>query len=164
MIDAERRARERVRRILEGARRSFSKEGNQAYYRKQLSGQSPELWILTAREGDKYALELLREYGRGARRHGHKIPDELHTFVWELFLDGPPKLPPGPKPWDTVIRDPIIQNLVKVVSEEFGFSPTRNPATKTISACALVADEISKLGLAALDEAGVEGIWNDRQK
>src|SRR5687767_1610532 len=96
----ERQARERVRRALKGARQSLSKDGNRTFFNRHLAAQEPELLVAAAREGSREAVELLREYGRGARRAGMSVPAAFHGFVWEWFLDGQPKAPPGPKPQD----------------------------------------------------------------
>jgi hypothetical protein len=161
--DNEERAREAVRRILKGAKRSLSKDGNRTLFRRHLAAQGPEFLVAVAREGSPQAVELLREYARGASRAGILVPASFHEFVWEWFIDGPPKALPGPKSQDTeVLRDPIIVALVKVVSKTFGLSPTRNDATRKMSACGIIADEISKLGIATLSERGVKDIWDHR--
>jgi hypothetical protein len=86
------------------------------------------------------------------------VPDEFHAFVWEYFIDGPPKAPPGPKAQDTLLRDMIVVVLVKIVNEDFGFQVHRaiehhGSKTGPFSACAIVAQELH------LGESNVQDIW-----
>jgi hypothetical protein len=161
MTDQEKRAREAVRRVLSGASHSLSKQGNRKFFRSHLEVRDVEFVIAAAREGNPDALKILQEHARGARRAGMNVPTAFHEFVWEYFIDGPPKAPPGPKPQEYgTLRDPIIRSLVKVVAEEFGLPIHRNPAhrnqkTGPISACALVAQEVR------LSESRVEEIVAD---
>jgi hypothetical protein len=161
MTDQEKRARETVRRVLSGARGSLSKKGNRQFFRSHLEVQDVEFVIVAAREGDSDAIEILREHARGARRAGMTVPTTFHEFVWEYFIDGPPKARSGPKPQEYgTLRDPIIRSLAKVVAEEFGLPVHRNPAhrnkkTGPVSACALIAQEVG------LSESRVEEIVAD---
>lgn len=160
--DRERRAREYVRRVVKGATRSLSKEGSRKFFRSHLESQGLELLLAIAREGDPDALEFLRDYARGARKATGtgmkmKVPDDFHAFVWDYFIDGPPKGRPGPKPQETLARNIIIKALVPVVSEEFRLNKTRDKSrhdTKDspLSACAIVAQEMN------LSEGNVEEI------
>ena len=61
-----------------------------------------------------------------------KVPDDFHTFVWDYFIDGPPKARPGPKPPETLLRNIIIKALVPVVTPSFGWTKpaTRNATTQ----------------------------------
>ena len=71
--------------------------------RKEASGSIARTWkwrtieilVALAREGDKDALEILRKYARGARARPMNVPTDLHEFVWEWFIDGPPKAKSG---------------------------------------------------------------------
>ena len=148
--DRERRAREYVRRVVKGATRSLSKEGSRKFFRLHLESQRPELLLAIAREGDPDALEFLRDYARGARKATGT------AFVWDYFIDGPPKARPGPKPQETLARNIIIKALVPVVSDEFRLDKTRDKSrhnTKDrLSACAIVAQEMN------LGEGNVEEI------
>jgi hypothetical protein len=157
--DQEKRARDAIRRLLPGMKRSLSKAGSRQFFRSHLQIENVERLIGAAREGNADALEILREYARGARQTGTQVPAEFHVFVWEYFVDGPPKAPPGPKLQDSLLRDMIVVSLVKVV-EEFGFPVYRNKSRHNakigpFSACAIVAQELR------LGESTVEAIWGD---
>ena len=160
MTDQEKRAREAVRRVRKSAERSLSKDGSRQFFRPHLQVQNVETLVAAAREGNSDALEFLREYARGARKAGMIVPDEFHIFVWDYFINGPPKAPPGPKPQDTLLRDILIVSLVKIVSEEFGLQLYRNKDRHDseigpLSACAIVAQELH------LGESNVEEICRD---
>jgi hypothetical protein len=168
MIDQEKRAREKVRRVLKGLKRSLSKDGNKQFFREQMRSQTTEWLVAAAREGHSGAVDLLRERTREARDKGEPVSTDLHEFVWELFLDGTPAKSPGPKPEDYLLRNMVITGLVAVVRDEFGFDAMRNKATKNkgsnTCACAIVAEELCNLGLGVpLDEGGVEKIWEKGQ-
>jgi hypothetical protein len=159
MTDQETRAREAIRKQLPGMKRSLSKEGSRQYFRRHLEVEDVERLIGVAREGNVDALAILREHARGARDAGMNVPDKLHVFVWDFFIDGPPKTPPGPKPQDTLLRDMIVVSLVKIVNEEFGYRVHRgkehhDSKTGPFSACAIVAQELG------LGESNIEDIWN----
>jgi hypothetical protein len=158
--DQETRARDAIRRQLPEMKRSLSKDGSRQFFRTHLQIENVERLIGAAREGNADALEILREHARGARQTGMQVPTEFHVFVWEYFVDGPPKAPPGPKLQDSLLRAMIVVSLVKVVSEEFGFPVYRNKSRHNakigpFSACAIVAQELR------LSESTVEAIWND---
>ena len=169
MTDQERRAREAVRRVLVGLKRSLSKDGNRQFFREKMRNQTTEWLIEAAREGHSDATELLRERARAARQTGERVPDELHAFVWEMFLDGPPSKRPGPKPEELLLRNMLITGLVAVVVDEFGFAPTRARTAKSKDAppsgCSIVAEELCSRKLpplnVPLDEGGVEDVWNN---
>ena len=121
-----------------------------------------ETLVALAREGDKDALDILRNYARGARQHGVNVPAGLHELVWESFVDGPPNAKSGSNPKDTGLRHLTVALLVKIVSQDYGFPEYRNPEhrggqTGPVSACQLVAEELG------LQEQTVEKIWADRK-
>ena len=126
MTDNEKRAREAVRK----AKRLFpfllSKDGSREFFRAHLGPQDIKFVVEAAAEGDPDALDILRQYARGARRAGMRVPDELHAFVWECFIDGVPKRAPGPSPKDTAFRNPFLVACVNIV-RDFGFPVYRNP-------------------------------------
>jgi hypothetical protein len=156
----EKQAREAVRRALKNAPTLFTKEGNRQFFRRHWEIMEPEELIPAAREGDGDAVEILRNYARGARRSGMKVPQAFHEFVWECFIDGPPKAKSGPSPKDTELRKQAIRVLVKIVAE-YGFPISRNPEHRgsedgPMSACRIVAEEIG------LKEGTVEDFHNER--
>jgi hypothetical protein len=161
MEDRERRAREAVRKARKNAPWLFSKEGSQRFYRAHMVRADIEM-VALAREGDKEALEILRKYARGARRARMNVSTDLHEFVWEWFIDGPPKANRGTSPKDTGLKYNAIALLVKIVSQDYGFPEYSNPEHRgnpdaPISACRLVAEETG------LSERWVEEIWGDRK-
>jgi hypothetical protein len=90
------------------------------------------------------------------------VPDDFHAFVWEWFVDGPPKAKSGSSSKDTELRFQTIALLVKTVSRDYGFLEYRNVEHRgrkdgPMTACKLVAEE---LGLA---ERTVEDIWGERK-
>jgi hypothetical protein len=148
--------------VLKKLPQLFSKEGNRQFFRGHLEMQDPKILVAAAREGDSDALEILRAYARGARRARMRIPDELHEFVWECFIDGPPKAPTGSSPKDADLRYQTTAILVKIASQDYGLPEYRNIEHRgedagPISACKLVAEEIG------LSERRVEEIWGDRK-
>jgi hypothetical protein len=160
--DREKRAREFVRKSVRHVPWLFSKEGNQRFFRAHMEVADIEVLVALAREGDKDALEILRKYAGGARRAGMHVPTELHEFVWDYFIDGPPKAKSGTSPKDTELKNQTIGVLVKVVSRDYGFSEYRNPQHRgadagPMSACLLVAEELR------LSERTVEEIWVSRK-
>jgi len=158
--DKEKRAREAVRRIRKNLPWLFSKEGNRRFFRAPLETMEPEVLVAAAREGDSDAIEILKNYARGARRSGMHVPQALHEFVWEWFLDGPPKAKSGQSPKDTELRKQTIRIMVKIVAE-YGFNVSRNAEHRgrkdgPMTAQKLLAEE---LGLA---ETTVTDLWNER--
>jgi hypothetical protein len=156
--DRERLAREAVRKAQKNLPGMFSKEGSRRFFRALIERENPEMLVQLARGGDKDALEILGKYARGAARAGMEVPTELHEFVWECFIDGPPKARSGSSPKDAGLRDLNIALLVNIVTKDYEFPESRNPEhrgqkTGPMSACRLVAEEMG------LSEARVEEIW-----
>ena len=160
--DRESCAREAVRRARRNVPWLFSKEDNRQFFRAHLEVQGVEFLVEAAREGDFDSLEILREHARGARNARMSVPADFHAFVWECFIDGPPKAKPGPGPKDIELRNQTIAILVKKVSQDYGFQEYRNPEHRgneggPMTACRLVAEEFG------LSERTVEDIWGDRK-
>jgi hypothetical protein len=160
--DRERIAREAVRKVAKNLPWLFSKEGSQRFYRAHMEVADIGTLVALAREGDKDAVEILRTNAEGARRAGMKVPTDLHEFVWEWFIDGPPKAKSGPSPKDSGRKRLTIALLVKMVKGDFGFPEYSNPEHRgnpdaPMSACRLVAEETG------LSERMVEEIWGKRK-
>jgi hypothetical protein len=161
MDDREARVRAAVRRALKRVPWLFSKEGNRQFYRSHMEAEDPKFLVAAAREGDDDAIDILRDYVRGARQAGINVPTVVHEFVWEWFVDGPPKAKPGTSPKDIGLRNLAIALLVKIV-KGYGFPEYRNSehrgeTTGAMSACQMVAEETG------FSERTVEAIWADRK-
>jgi hypothetical protein len=140
----------------------FSKENSRKFYRLHMEVAEVDTLVALAREGDKDALEILRQHSRGARRAGMIVPQSLHEFVWEYFIDGPPPAKSGLSPKDTGLKHLTIALMVKIASEDYGLPEYRNSEhhgakSGPVSACQLVAEELG------LDERWVEKISADRK-
>ena len=160
MDNKEKQAREAVRRARKNVPWLFTKEGNRRFFRGHWETMEPEKLIAAAREGDEDAIEIIKKYGRGARQTGMNVPQAFHEFVWDYFLDGPPKTKSGPSPKDTELRKQAIRLLVKIVTE-YGFNVSRNTEYRgskdgPMTAQRLVAEELG------LDETTVTDLWNER--
>ena len=160
--DNEEAARAAVRRKAPGMQRSLAKEGSHKWWRKYLALTSLPWLIEVASQGDTDALALIRERGRLARARGESVPQELHAFVWDIFLDGEPRRRPGRSPKDRVLRNQLIANLVKIVSTEFGINPYRaeGKGIRPPSACSIVADELGKVDKSVTEWSVIE-VWKD---
>jgi hypothetical protein len=157
--EREKGAREIVRKIRDGARRSISKDGGRQFLRSHLQTQDTAFLLAAAREGSLDAIEILRIRGRAHRDAGTPVSIDFQAFVWEYFLDGPPPGPPGPRPEETLVRNMIVISLIKILNED-GLSLSRpksqhDSKTGPFSAPAIIAQEFG------LGEAAVEKIWSD---
>jgi hypothetical protein len=155
-------AREAVRRVTRNAGRLFSKEMSRKFYRARMEVEEVDTLVALAREGDKEALDILRKHARGARGAHMNVPPSLHEFVWEYFIDGPPRAKSGLSPKETGLKHVSIAVMVNIVSQDYGLPEYRNAEhrgedTGPMSACLLVAQELG------LDERWVEEIWADRK-
>jgi len=158
----EARAREAVRRLRRKVPQLFSKGWNRNVYRGVMEVADVDTLVAFAREGDKDALDILRKHARGARGARMNVPLSLHEFVWEYFIDGPPRANSGLNPKDMELKHQAIAVMVKIVSRDYGIPEYRNAEHRRtrsgpISACLLVAQELG------LDEQWVEEIWADRK-
>jgi hypothetical protein len=160
--DRKARAREAVRRMARNAPQLFSKKFSRKFYRARMEVAEVDTLVKLAREGDKDALEILREHARGASRARMNVPRSFHEFVWECFIDGPPPAKSGLSPKDMGLKHLTIALMVKIVSQDFGLPEYRNAEHRgeesgPVSACLLVAQELD------LSERSVEEIWADRK-
>jgi hypothetical protein len=158
--DRERLAREFVRKAIKNAAEFFTKEGSQKYHRFHMERASIEKLVELAREGDKEAAEFLLNRGRVARSLGLTVPTCFHEFVWEWFLDGPPKATPGSNPKDTGLKYKTIALLVKIVIKDHDFPEYSAPEWRDdpdapMTACRLVGEELG------LSESWVVKIWTE---
>jgi len=161
--ERERLAREALRKAKKNAAALFTKETSQQFYRAHMERESIERLVELARAGDREAAEILQTRGRVARSLGVPVPTCFQEFVWEWFLDGPPKGNPGSNPKDSGLRYNTIALLVKMVIEDYGFPEYAAPEHRDdpdapMSACRLVAEELE------LGERWVEEIWADRKE
>ena len=155
-------AREAVRRMIRNAPGLFSKEFSRKFYRAHMERAEIDVVVALAREGDRDALDILREYARGASRAGMHVPRSLHEFAWEVFIDGPPPAKSGLSPKDTGLKHTAVALAVKIVSQDYGLPKYRNAEHRgttsgPMSACLLVAQELD------LSERSIEEIWADHK-
>jgi hypothetical protein len=161
--DREKRAREAVRRAIKNLPWIFSKEGNLRWHQHHLAHQDPTFLVAAARDGDADAIELLREYARGARRAGIKVPTDLNEFVWEYFIDGkPPANRAGTSAKQTELRNHAIAVLVRMIATDYGFTVYANAEYRgtddgPMTACRIVGEELG------LNMQTVEVIYGERK-
>ena len=160
--DREERAREAVRRMARNAPQLFSKEISQKFYRVRMEVVEVDTLVALAREGDKDALEILRKRAHDDSGARTNVPQSFHEFVWQCFIDGPPKAKSGSSPKDMGLKHLTIALMVKIVSQDYGFPEYRNAEhhgaeSGPMSACLLVAQGLG------LKERWVEEIWADRK-
>ena len=164
-FDRVRRAREAVRK-MKNVEWLFTKEGSQFFYAMHQELASIEKLVELAREGDKNAWEILRDRGRDAARSGINVPTCFHEFVWEWFLDGPPKAKPGPSLKDTALNSTALMEVVRIISCDFGFPEYtpyehRDDPDAPMSACRLVAEEFG-LNERTLEDINTRKQWRIR--
>jgi hypothetical protein len=155
-------AREAVRRIVRNAAPLFTREFNRKFFRAQMNVEAVDKLVELAHEGDKDALEILRNHARGAAPAGTNAPRSLQEFVWECFIEGRPPAKSGLSPKDTELKHVTIAIMVKIVSKDYGLPEYRNPEHRgstsgPMSACLLVAQELD------LSERSIEKIWADHK-
>jgi hypothetical protein len=155
--DREKGARALLRRVKQDFSQLFSKEYNRRFFRTHMEVLDVDYLVALAREGDKDALEILRKHAHGARRAGMCVPASLHEFVWEIFIDGPPKAKSGTSPKDTDLKYQTFRVLAKILNKDYGFSTYRSVEHRgeksgPLSCCLLIAQEFG------LDERRVEEI------
>jgi hypothetical protein len=164
MLDnREKLAREAVRKIVKNLPWLDSKEESRRFYRAKMEAGSIERLVAAAREGDKDAVEILRDHARAIAGTDEIAPKCFHEFVWEWFIDGPPKARPGSGPKDTGLKNLTIRRLVKMISRDYSFPERtayerRNDPDAPMTACRLVGEELR------LDERTVEDILDDRAR
>jgi len=169
--ERERLAREAVRKTLKKQPWLFTKEGSQRFYRAHMEAEDIGVLVDLARDGDKDALEIVRQYVRGLRKYAREsglnvfqIPVSVTGLALEILTDGPPKAKSGSSPKDIGLKHLTIALLVKTVSRgDFGFPEYTQPEHRgnpdaPMSACRLVAEETG------LSESTVEKIWADHKE
>lgn len=123
--------------------------------------------ISLASEGDLDAHDVLR---RAARKHlkllsrkpGFPIPPQLLSFIDSELKQkrATPRKRGGDKK-TYFDRDSYIVEMIAWVSRQ-GLSPTVNPATDDVSACAVVAKALGRLRVQAT-ESSIAAIWRQRK-
>jgi hypothetical protein len=123
--------------------------------------------VSLARDGDLDAHDVLQMAARQhlkqlSRKAGFAIPPQLLSFV-DIELRRK-RATPRRRGSDKRIyfdRDSYIIEMIVWVSRQ-GLSPTTNPATEEISACAVVAKALGRLGVRA-KESSIAAIWRQRK-
>jgi hypothetical protein len=123
--------------------------------------------ISLASEGDLDAHDVLQTVARRhlkllSRKPGFPIPSQLLSFIDSELKQkrAVPRKRGGDKKayFD---RDSYIIEMIAWVSRQ-GLSPTTNPATEDISACAVVAKALHRLGMQPT-ESSIAAIWRQRK-
>jgi hypothetical protein len=180
VVDREKRARAAVREIRQKTPWLLSlKAGPQKYFSSRLQAEDFEFFVAiadegdpqmidillaAARKGDRFAIDILREH---VLRAGMNVSDEIHAFLREFFIDGPPKRRPGVPPSRAMdLRNESIARLVKMVNKDYGINIYRNPEHRgrkdgPMTAIKLVAEE---LGLSEGRVEEIQGPSRGRRK
>ena len=103
-----------------------------------------------------------RHLKRLSQKPGFPIPPQLLSFIdSELKQKRPAPRKRGGDKKTYFDRDSYIIEMVAWVSRK-GLSPTINSATDDISACAVVAKALGRLGVQAT-ESSIAAIWGQRR-
>jgi hypothetical protein len=113
--------------------------------------------IAAARE-ERETHEYLLAVAAALIDNGYSLPGPLKEFVIE-FLPNPevPRRGRGRK--REYMRDDVIAWVVSSICIQWGFSPTRNEATRGPSAISIVKRALEKVGI-HLTEAAITKIWD----
>jgi hypothetical protein len=145
-------AREAARRARRNVTWFFAKEENRRFYRKHMEVKDVDWLVAAAWEGNKDALQMLREYARGVRKHPQMLVSaNFLALVLECFIDGPPQAKPGVSPLDTGLTYQTVAILIRIVNQDYGFPLHHGPVT----AIRIVAEELG------LSESRVLKIWEE---
>ena len=123
--------------------------------------------ISLASEGDLDAHDVVRNETRKhlkrlSQKPGYPIPPQLLSFIDnELKQKRPASRKRGGDKKTYFDRDSYIVEMIAWVSRQ-GLSPTVNPATDDISACAVVAEALVRLGVKATENS-IAAIWGQRK-
>jgi hypothetical protein len=109
-----------------------------------------------ARAGYEFWEECLRELILEYKNRREEMPIYLVAFDMELTRGIRHKA--GRRRDDDMARDLIIGQIVGMVGERFGLRPTRNYASRRVSACSIVAAALRLEGM-AMSEANVNQRW-----
>ncbi len=118
-------------------------------------------------EGDLDAHDVLRTVARKhlkllSRKPGFPIPQQLLSFIYsELKQKRAAPSKRGGHKRSYFDRDSYIVEMIAWVSRQ-GLSPTVNPATDDVSACAVVAKALGRLRVKAT-ESSIAAIWRRRK-
>jgi hypothetical protein len=148
--EQEQRARELVQQVFAKESYSLTDADVAQWFRQCFQAVSLDVVIACAREGDRLAVEELRERARDMR-HGRTIPTEMLEFVLDCYIDGLPRTRPGPRPYGKATRDVTIEVAVAIAVEIGACSERR--------ACKLVTAEIPKRFNVGLHD--VAKIWRN---
>jgi hypothetical protein len=118
--------------------------------------------IKAARAGDSDARAALHDAIAWMIREKEQLPDPLRDYLLELLSvdTGPRKR--GPQPHQHHLRDGLIAHAVRAVMDH-GYDHRRNRATKTPSACSIVAEVLAEMGV-HMTEKNVEKVSRPRPR
>jgi len=181
-IDGARKAAEAILAgYVDGARKAaekaalagFARDGEEVVYRYEAFMQvtdsrfdavalrAASVVIKQAKSGDREARRALHDGIAWMLREGEMPPTPILEYLLDLLAanDGPGKR--GQPAHQYYLRDSAIRDAVEAVVSDYGFSRTRNEATRdssdTPSACSIVCEVLDGLGV-SMTEKNVERI------
>jgi hypothetical protein len=118
--------------------------------------------IALARAGDVDAIDVLHRLIIEAKSRGEVLPVEIQAYEMEVLEQtrhgGISQQSPGPKKKNKLVPHMFIALAVASVIDRFGL-PATGRSLRRRSACSIVAEAMSEIGL-ALGHKAVENIWN----
>lgn len=118
------------------------------------------MWVIdNARAGWDDADVVLRELAIEVVDRGERLPTALGAYVMEALRGHP--APPGPRKATHAFQNILIAGLTAELVAKFNLKPTRNPLSKAVSACDIVADTVNGANIRrSIRYKDVEGVWN----
>lgn len=117
--------------------------------------------VAFARAGYEWWEDCLRELILEFQNRGAPMPTYLAAFAMELTRGVRYLRKAGRHRGDDIVRDMIITSVVGIVAERFNLRPTRNAASRRVSACSVVAVALEREGMAT-SEWNVIQLWKTR--
>lgn len=114
--------------------------------------------VAFARAGYELWEDCLRDLILEYKHRGVTMPTYLAAFDMELTREISFARRAGRRRADDMMRDLIIGMIVGMVIERFNLRPRRNPASRHVSACSIVAAALGLEGM-SMSESNVEQLW-----
>jgi hypothetical protein len=117
---------------------------------KTLAMSHPEnmMWVIdNARAGWDDADVVLRELAIEVVDRGERLPTALGAYTMEVLRGYP--APRGPRKSTHAFQNILFAGITAKLVEQFwpDLKPTRNPLSKRVSACDIVADAVNEAGM-----------------